>query len=220
MNVTITEEPPFDPITLQDLYQSLRLDTEGSPATHADDALLLSLITAATKHVEHMARISIIRRHLRVSYPSFPPKPTDYVRYGPADRMKSVSALSLIYPHVLNVSSVRYYDADNVLHTISASDYILPDQQQPQIVFKSTFIPPTLYDRPDAVQINYYAGFHPTVANPTTQAQYAGNVPASIKRAIILQVQALYDDLTPADYAKVQSAIESLMQPYRVQIAL
>lgn len=220
MNVTITEAPPFDPITLQDLYQSLRLDAEGSPATHSDDALLTALISAATQHVEHMGRFSIIRRHLRVTYPSFPPKPTDYVRYGAAARMNSVAGLYLIYPPIINISSIRYHDASDALQTIPHADYILPDEQQPQVVFKSTFIPPTLYDRPDSVQINYYAGFRPTVNNPTTQAQYAGNVPAAIKRAIILQVQALYDDLAPADYAKVQSAVEALIQPYRIQIAL
>jgi len=220
MNVTITGQPPFDPVTLQDVYKSLRLDTEGSPETHADDSLLASLITAATRHVEHMGRLSTIRRHLRVSYPRFPAKPTEFVRYGPADRMKSVNALAMIYPPVLNISSVRYYDADNTLQTIPHADYLLPDQQQPQVVFKTGYIAPTLYDRPDAVQINYYAGYQPSVNNPTTQAEYAANVPTSIKRAIILQVQALYDDLAPADYERVQRAIESLIQPYRVQISI
>jgi hypothetical protein len=220
MNVTITGQPPFDPVTLQDVYKSLRLDTEGSPETHADDSLLSSLITAATKHVEHMGRFSLIRRHLRVSYSGFPPKPTEFVRYTPAARMNSVNALAMIYPPVLSISSVKYYDADNTLQTISHADYFLPDQQQPQVVFVSGFIAPTVYDRPDAVQINYYAGYRPSVNNPTTQAEYAANVPTSIKRAIILQVQALYDDLAPADYARVQSAIEALIQPYRIQIAL
>lgn len=219
MNVTTVVAAPFDPVTLPEVYSSLRLDTEGSPATHPDDALLLSLITAATKHVEHMGRFSLIRRELRVSYPQLPPRPTDYAVYTPTQRFRAVPALALHYPPILSVFAVRYYDADNVLQTIPASDYILPDQQLPQIVFKSTFIPPTLYDRPDAVQITYFAGYHPSTNNPTTQAQYAANVPAPLKRAIILQTQALYDDLAPADYDRVQRAVESLVQPYRIQLA-
>lgn len=218
MNVTTTEAAPFDPVTLAELYPSLRLDVEGSPATHADDALLASLITAATKHIEHMGRFSLVRRHLLVTYPQFPPRPTDYAVYSPTDRFKAVPALALHYPPILSVSSVRYYDADNVLHTVSASDYFLPNQQLPQIVFKPSFVQPVLYDRPDALQVNYYAGYHPSVTNPTTQAQYAANVPAPLKRAIILQTQALYDDLSPADYDRVQRAVEALVQPYRIQL--
>lgn len=218
MNVTTTEAAPFDPVTLAELYPSLRLDVEGSPATHADDALLASLITAATKHIEHMGRFSLVRRHLRATYPQLPPRPTEYAVYTPSDRFRAVTALALHYPPVLSVSSVLYYDSANALQTIAHSDYFLPDQQLPQIVFKPSFVQPVLYDRPDALQVNYYAGYHPTVNNPTTQAQYAGNVPAPLKRAIILQTQALYDDLSPNDYDRVQRAIEALVQPYRIQL--
>ena len=213
MNVTVVAPPPFQPITLADVYRGLRLDTEGSPETHPDDTMLVGHIAAACADVEKRLHRSIIRQTLRASYAAFP-SPTL------SGRNPAQTALSLPGAPVVSVSSVQYHDTENTLRTVDAAAYYLTDEQQPRLRFTTGFLAPSVYDRPDAVRVTYVVGYAPSGSPPTTQADYAANVPPPIKQACILGVQALYDDLQPADWDRLQRAIESLVQPYRVQLTV
>jgi uncharacterized phiE125 gp8 family phage protein len=213
MNVTVIQPPPFQPITLQDVYSSLRLDTEGSPPTHPDDVMLLGLIEAARADIEKRVRRSLVRKTLRASYAGFPD--TRLSGTNPAQ-----AALTLHRPPLVSVDSVQYYDPENTLRTIDRADYYVTDEDPPRLRFVSSFSAPTVYDRPDAVRVTYTVGYATTGSPPTTQADYAANVPEPLKQACLLSVQALYDDLQPADWDRLQRAIEALVQPLRVQLAL
>jgi uncharacterized phiE125 gp8 family phage protein len=218
MNVTTTVEPPFEPITLEDLYRSLRLDTEGSPPTHADDAILTPHITAARQDIEERTRRALVQQTIRVSYPGLPWSRQAYDQLSPARRMESLCALRLPRPPLVRVESVHYYDAENTLTLLSPSNYYVTDEQVAELRFTSSFVPPTVYNRPDAVRVSCVVGYAPEGSPPTTQEDYAANVPQQLKQAIILAVQCLYDDLQPADWTKIQTAIEALVQPKRVQL--
>jgi len=220
MNVTVLSPPPFEPITLADIYRSLRLDTEDSPETHADDAMLLGHIAAACRDVEQRTRRSLVQQTLRLSLAGFPMSEAAYALLSPSARRSALCAIRIPRPPLVRVESVQYYDAANALVTVSAADYYVTDDQVPELRFTDGFVPPTTYARPDALRVTYVAGYTPEASPPSTQAEYAANVPQPLKQAAILLVQALYDDLQPADWNRIQMAADALLSPYRVQHAL
>jgi uncharacterized phiE125 gp8 family phage protein len=216
MNITVVTEPPFEPVALSDVYLHLRLDTEGSPETHPDDSRLERHITSARKLVEAMSRRALIRQTLRLSMPAFPVSDDTWAISSRRNTLTRV--IRLPRPPISSVTSVTYYDADNTLQTLDASNYYITDEQVPELRFTSTFSSPTVYDRPDAVRVNYIAGYTPAGSPPTTQQDYAAEVPDGLKDAILLGVQLLYDDLKPDEYTMLFNAREALVQPYRIQL--
>lgn len=214
MNITIITQPPFEPVTLNDVYTSLRLDPEGSPMSHPQDDMLTRYITTARQQVELMARRCLIRQTLRMSMSGWPVDRDTWVQSWNRDHL--VRKISLYRAPVIQVNSVRYYDADNVLQTISAADYYFTDEQVPQLMFASTFITPTVYNRPDAIRIEYVCGYDPEGSPPSTQIDFAANVPSSLKDAIILGVQMLYDDMAPADREATIRAQDALIRPFKL----
>lgn len=83
----------------------------------------------------------------------------------------------------IDVSSivVKYYDVNNAEQTLASSEYtvkVFGDDEPVQIVFDGTL--PSLYDRYDAVQVEFDAGY-------TT-------VPSQIKQAIMLQAASYYEN--------------------------
>lgn len=216
VNLTVITEPPFEPVSLAGVYSHLRLDTVGSPETHPDDAKLSRNITTARKQVELMTRRALIQQTLRLSMPSFPV--SDDAWAVSSNRHAAVRVIRLLRPPIVSVSAVTYYDADNVLQTLSSSDYYITDEQVPELRFVSGFTAPTVYVRPDAVRVAYVAGYAPTNSPPSTLEDYAENVPSSLKDAILLGVQLLYDDLRPEDDTMLSQAREALVQPYRIQL--
>jgi uncharacterized phiE125 gp8 family phage protein len=215
MNLTVITEPPFEPVSLEEAYVHLRVDPEGSPPTHPDDALISDAIKAARKHVEAMTRRSMVRQALRLSMPTFPVSLSAWQQS--TNRNGLVRAIRLLRPPIVSVESVGYFDGNNVPQTVAVSDFYITDEQVPELRFVSTFAPPTLYDRPDAVRVEYTAGYTPEGSPPTTQAEYAANVPAGLKQAILLGTQLYYDALKPDEFISVESALERLVQPFRIQ---
>ena len=218
MNVTVITPPPFLPVALTDIYSSLRLDVEGSPPTHFDDAMLLKHMLAATQDIEKRVRRALVQQTVRVSYGGFPWSRQAYEQLSPSSRREALCSLRLPRPPVLSVSAVQYYDAVNTLNTVDPSNYYITDEVVPELRFATNFVPPTVYNRPDAVRVTCVVGYAPAGSPPATQEDYAANIPEPLRQAVILGVQCLYDDLQPNDWNRVQTAIESLVQPYRVQI--
>lgn len=205
MNINVIEQPAYEPVSLADVYAHLRLDAEGSPLSHPDDAMLTRQIETARKMVEAMARRSFVQQKVRLSVAAFPTGEH-------ADR------ILLRRPPVLSVSAVRYYDGSNVLQDLSASDYYVTDEQIPELRLAASFSAPTVYDRPDAVRVEYYAGYEPDGASPASREQYIANVPKPLRDAILLTVQLLYDSMSDKDAEKIQLMREALVQPFRIQL--
>jgi uncharacterized phiE125 gp8 family phage protein len=214
MNITIITPPPFEPVTLEQVYQNLRLDPEGSPAAHPDDDMLSRMITTARLDVEADARRCLIQQTLRMSMPGWP---VTYDTWAQSwNRNDMVRAIRLYKAPVMSISSVKYYDTSNALQTVSASDYYFTDEVVPELRFVPTFVTPTTFNRPDAVRIEYVCGYAPSDPTPTTQAEYAANVPSPLKDAILLGVQMLYDDMAPADRDAFDRTQKALVRPYKL----
>lgn len=221
MNITVVSGPAFEPVTLAEVYKQLRIDPDdvGSPSelSHPDDSLLEGQIATAREFVESATRRSMIQRTLRISCAGFPRVCYGW-RYPWPGAGVAVDRILLLRPPIIRVESVRYYDADNALQTVDAASYYWTDDQVPELRFVSSFSAPTVYDRPDAVRVDYVAGYTPSGSPATTQAEYAANVPLSLRNAVLIGVQLLYDNLAPADRAAMEALRESLIQPLRIQL--
>lgn len=221
MNLSVIQPPPFEPVTLAEVRAHLRLDAEGSPAAHPDDAMLQRHITAARQHVESMARRSLVQQVRRLSLAGFPGT-IDISRISDEKRRlyAAPDRLLLHRPPVLRVEAVRYYDGENVLQVLDPALYYVTDEQVPELRFTSSFGGATVYDRPDAVRIDYVAGYAPAGSPATLQADYAAAVPQPLKEAVLLTVQLLYDSLTDQERQSIERLREALVQPLRVQLSL
>lgn len=192
MNVTTISPPPFEPVTLAEVYAHLRLDPDDG--AHPDDSLLTGFIEAARTQVEQMTRRSLVARRLRVSYGNWP-----------------ACGLRLWRPPVLRVIAVRRMEDGEM---VEVDDWTVTDEQIPRLRFVNGRAPAVL----DAPEIEYEAGYAPAGSPPTTQADYAANIPRPLRDAILLGVQLLYDTLAPDQRDRIERTREALISPYRVLV--
>jgi uncharacterized phiE125 gp8 family phage protein len=202
MNVTTIIDPQFEPVTLAEVYKVCRLDPDGSPATHEHDLLLTGYITTARQYVEAFTRRSLIEQTKRLSTASF----------GNGNPL----AISLWYPPIISINRVQYYDGTNVLTTVDPSNYFLTDDELPQVMFIDGFAAPTTSRRPDAVRVEYQAGYAANSSPAVLQSEFAALVPQDLKDAILLRVQYYYEDLAPNDRESLNTTIEAIMTSKKV----
>lgn len=197
MNIEDLEEPPFEPISLEDARIQCRVDPyEGSPPAHPDDDLILRAITAAREHVEGVLRRRLVQRAVRITtdrLPSFRVRMSS--RWGQEDDyICRPGWLELRAMPLVRVESVRYYDENNQLQTVDPSAYFVVDEKVPRLQFKESFNVPCTYDRADAVRIDVVAGY-PTDGSPAdTQQAYAAKIPKSIINAMLLLIADQYEN--------------------------
>lgn len=194
MNITVITPPPYEPVSLADVYRILRVDPDDdnseSPAvlTHPMDVQFQRDIKSAREKVEADTKRSLILQTLRLSMGGIT---WPYILYR---------RIILYRPPIVRVNSVKYFDGDNVLQTISPSNYYLTDEEVPELRFVSGFSVPTLYDRPDALRVEYVAGYDPAGSPPDDQASYAAGVPESLKNAVLVGVQLAQTSVSPSDF--------------------
>lgn len=220
MNLTIIEQPPFEPVSLSDVYAHLRLNATGSPPSHPDDAMLTRHIKTSRIYAENMQQRSYVQRTMRLSFSSADigggvrSSSRSYGLYNypqgtsAADTLGTLSCgrnwIELPRPPLGWVVSVSYYDADNTLQTVDESEYFDTDDIVPRLQFVSGFSLPAMSQRGDAIRVDYIAGYLPTSSPADTQQACAENVPENVKDAILLGVQLLCDQ--PTDAAESISA--------------
>lgn len=200
MNVTVIVQPPFEPVTLQQCYTQLRIDPSGSPLEHPDDAMILGFIKTARETIEGLTNRSLVKQVLRLSTSCFP-------RCG---------GIRLLRPPILRVEAVRYYDGENAAVELDRSDWYVTDEQIPELRFGSGFGAPSHYTRPDALSIEYVAGYPPSGSPEATFDDYTSAVPQSFKDAILLEVQLLYDQLAPDQRTAIERTRDALISVKRI----
>jgi len=126
-----------------------------------DDELISDMIKAATNMVQ-----------------SFTSQQITSAQYSVASRyFEQEKALK---SPVVSIDSIEYYDENNTLQTLDPSYYYLIDFGLPhKLYYVNDFSEPTLFNRPDAVIINFTCGM-------TT-------VPSDIKSWIKIKVSTLYE---------------------------
>lgn len=213
MNIDVVTAPPFEPISVAEAYEHLRWDTEeqGSPSEtiYPLQTLIEGNITAARVYIETRTRRSLIEQTLRLNLPSFE-RPVQDAWAG----FSGCLQIELPRPPLIVVESVKYYDEDNTLQTVSSANYFTTSGVVPALRFVDEFSVPCTYRRDDAVQITYQTGYAATDSPPTTQAEYAANVPKALKDAMKLTVQLLADRFDDTERAALERARDSILAHY------
>lgn len=187
MPVVRTVEPSTEPITLAEAKAQARVDVA------TDDALITALIVAARNVCENELQRSLMPQTWKLVDGAFPS-----------------ASIDLPFPTLQSVTSVKYYDANNVQQTLVLNTgYRVDTTSQPGRVVAVDVWPAT-YDRPDAVEIIYVAGYASAAA-----------VPQSIKQWILMRVATMYDNRGDHDTARDAAAtalpwVDCLLDPYRV----
>ena len=205
-----TVDPTVEPVTLEEAKAQCRVDNDN------DDTLITSLITAARIHAEKQTNRSLIQQTWRMSLDRFPGyQPwnlgspfapvvgrqfsTEYVcgRY-------MQPPLLIPKPPLIDVSSIKYYDLTNTQVTLDPSLYIVNTDGEPATVFPVPFTwwPPTIWGRPDAVQVTYTAGYGTAEAN----------VPENIKLAIKGLIAHWYENRESVALTNSTNAVTTIPQ--------
>lgn len=155
--------PAVQPITLAECKAQLRI--EGAD----EDTYLAALIAAAVSYVD---ATGLLGRAII----------TQTWRQGGSP----LNRLALRLPTVQSLSAVKYYDRDNVLQTATLSDFRLIASRDWAYVEPVGSWPST-FDRPDAVQVEFVAGY----------GDAASDVPESVRHALILLVAHWFENREP-----------------------
>lgn len=202
-SLTRTVAPPVSPVSREQAKQHLRREASWVE----DDDLIDGLIAAATAHVEKVSGRSLVEQTWVLKLDAFPCGDDVWAR-----------RIELPRPAVLSVTSVAYVDSAGASQTLSALAYTLQGDEYGACIHEAYgYTWPTTREQPDAVTVTYLAGYAKTGAGTAGDPyDYRKPVPAPIRQAILLKVQALYDNLRPEDMAAVDQQVDNLVWPYRL----
>ena len=187
--------PTSEPISLSLARLHLRLDTSGSPASHPDDAIVQSLITAVRQNAEDYTGLKIASGTFEVRADSF-------------DDLE----ISLQTWPVSGITSVSYVDLDGATQTLASSEYTLDTYTRPARLKATTTFPAA-----KEVTVRFTAGF----TDGQSPNQYP--FPKSIESAMLLMLGHLYDNREAV--SNIQSyerplGATYLLNPYRINLGL
>ncbi len=158
----VTSAPASEPITLAEAKAQLRVESD----MNDDDTWITSAITVVREQVEALTNRALMPQSFELAIEEF------------ADEIQ------LPKPPFSSLTSVKYYDEDDVLQTLASSYYLVNDFAEPATITKKTNQTyPSTFDRPDAVRIAFSAGYAD-----------ADSVPTSIKQAMLMLLTDLYDN--------------------------
>jgi uncharacterized phiE125 gp8 family phage protein len=117
-------------------------------------------------------------------------------------------ALKLYNPPIVSVSSVKYYDEDNVLQTLDPQDYTVDNVSEPGYIVPAPDVDwPCTYDKINAVVVEYVAGYGATAAS----------TPPEVRLYILAKLREQYDPATKPERATIQSSfIDSLLDRKKI----
>ncbi|WP_027682697.1 head-tail connector protein [Rhizobium leguminosarum] len=154
-----------------------------------DDTLIEGFVAAATKHIEKTLDMALLKQTWR-----------DYAcRFSRCIRLSKGP--------IIDVVNVKYFDGDNAQQTVNAADYqMLVDAEGCYVAFGSSWSVPSVYDRPDAVSIDYEVG-----------VDTAEKVEPQLRTAILLHLAFLYENREMAleTVMTPTGAYEALIWPFR-----
>lgn len=123
------------PVSLSELKAHLAIDVS------SEDDRLTALIAAATSLCETETQRAFVSQTWKLTQRTFPK-----------------GNLFLPKPPLSSVTSVKYYDADNVQQTWNSSNYYVCKGTKAQGFIEPVDAWPATYDRPDSVEVIFVAG--------------------------------------------------------------
>ena len=184
-NYRLVTTPATEPLTLNEVKLFLRVDDT------TEDDFITSLITAARGLVEGHTWMPLISQTWAMQFDK--------------DEL-NLLVWNINKAPLISVSSITYYDSDNNIQTLAASSYEVDIYGSPARFRIKTM--PSVYDRMNALQLNFVCGY----AN-------AAAVPQPIKQALYMIIGHLYENrqdvITGTQVNEIPMASEYLLQPYR-----
>ena len=184
MSLRLITAPASYPVTLDEAKAQCRVDSAD------EDALLNGLIAAATDYVENYTGRAIVSQTWELVLDDFS------------------DAMMITKGPVISVTSVKYFDTNEVEQTIAGTNYALDAVSNPAWLVKaSDYTWPDVADGVNNVIIRFVAGY--------------AAVPASIKQAILLLIGQWFDqraDVSDKAMISVPNAFLALCHPYRNQL--
>lgn len=161
---------PSDSVTEVVSLAAFKQHIKWDPTDDSEDAIMGIYIASATEECADYIGRAILPGDWKTVFDSFYPEVT--IDVIPID------AASIV---------VKYYDADNAIQTLNASQYTIKTHGKDAyltIEFDGDNLP-TVYDRHDAVQIEYTAGYGDDETD---------EVPARVKLGILLQAAGHFEN--------------------------
>ena len=201
-SITTVTPPALEPVTLAEAKLWMKVDiTE-------DDALITDLIVAAREYAEQSLRRALITQTKKLTLDIPRGGLDDVLGDGVYDLPVSVlvgdlpSVIELPYQPIQSITSVKTFDTDGTESTYSSDNYFL-DTAGGRLVLKDGEIWPSGLRAEKACEITYVAGY----------GSAASSVPASIKSAIKMHVQNMYDNRIVCD---APEACMKIYQKHRI----
>jgi len=176
MGLKQTGAPAVEPISLAEGKLHLRIDTT------AEDVLISSLIKAARQYCEGYQRRAYITQTWELWL----------------DRFPDIDIIDVPLPPLQSVSSIKYYDTANGVHTFFDSEYFVDCKSQPgRVSLSYGKCWPTDTLRPaNGVCITFVAGY----------GAAAAAVPVTATYAILLLVAHYYENREAAGSSQIYPA--------------
>lgn len=181
-----TVAPATTPVSLSDVKAHCRV------SHNDDDTVLTSLLNAAVGYLDGWHGVlgrCLVTQTWRQDFAGFS------------------SCMRLPLGPVASITSITYYDADNVQQTLSAGVYgLFTDERGSYAGLKPGQSWPSVYSRADAVSVTFVAG------------SAAADVPAPIKAAIMLLVGHWNENreaVTAGSMSELPLAVNALISPHR-----
>jgi|DEB0MinimDraft_6_1074348.scaffolds.fasta_scaffold53767_2 uncharacterized phiE125 gp8 family phage protein len=197
-SVTQLTQATYQPVSLRQVHQHLRLFTEYGQ--HPDDDLIELYISAATGAAEDYLQRYLAQRTLRLKRDDFPTENQD-----------GVTIITLpVYP-VLSVDSINYVDLAGATQTLTG--YEVDSDSIPARI--RVLEPPDVKEGLSGLTINVTVGYA-SGDSPAT----ADLIPAQIKQAILLMVGQMYEHrenvVVGTIATELPKTFEYLLHPHRV----
>lgn len=187
--------PAEEPVTLAQAKLHLRVDGTD------DDTLITSYIKAARSWAEGFLGRSVVTQTRRMHLDDWPASIDD--------------AIELQFSEVQSVTFVKYYDEAGVLQTLDPAKYIADLVDSPaKISLVEGESWPSTQTRPNAVQIQYVAGYGlPSTALPKP---IPDEVPVAILHLVATWYATRESVVTGTIVSSVPQTCEALLWPLRI----
>jgi uncharacterized phiE125 gp8 family phage protein len=196
MSLTLSTAPTLNVVTMEEIYDHIRVDVTGSPGEPVDASYITTLRDAAEAYLDGCGGImgrALLTQTWALKLDYFPQR------------------IWLPLPPLQSVSSITYLDTDGASQTLATSVYqVVNNGDQPSYIREAySQFWPTTYDQAQAVTVTFVAGW--------TSADL---VPRPIYHAIKLLVSDWYDHRgsgSEKSFEELPFAVRALLSPWRIQ---
>jgi uncharacterized phiE125 gp8 family phage protein len=209
MPLVQTQAPNVEPLSLADVKNALRVDSDITQ----DDALITMLIGAARRHAEMLTGRSLITQKWRLTLDSFPGPSLMGVPIGQSYSLPGHAVL-LEKGVIQSVDSITYLDMARTWQTMGPSMYVVePGSGLGRITPIFGAIWPVNLPQIGSVRVDYTAGY----------GTAATDVPEGIRNWVLMRVITAYehrDEMEQAKRGELKALpfVDGLLDPYRITL--